>query len=164
MHRIDIPKHILETVKNLPYNKAPHMGVDASRYPAICLDQNSQYNSDHAIKDDMDWAWTKMFEPDGWVDVGLSFDKADPGYIIPKHKDHFQNYCDRFGHDRTDVKRRLVFLEDWQDGHYFQLEDTVYHHWSQGEWVEWDSEALHMGANIGSEPRYTLQITGVRDV
>jgi len=162
MLRIDIPTKILDTIKKLPFKKVPHMGVDGSKYPEICLDRNSQYNSDNATKDKIDWSWTKIFEPDNWVDVGISFDKADPGYVIPKHKDHFQNYCDRFGHDRTDVSRRLVFLEDWKDGHYFQLGDTVYHHWVQGECVEWTSEALHMGANMGPEPRYTLQITGVR--
>jgi len=161
MHRINISKHILETVKNLPFRYEPHIGVDASQYPAICLEQDAQYNTGHAIKDKIDWSWTKIFAPDGWKDVGLAFDKADPGYVIPMHADHFKNYCDRFGHGRTDVKRRLIFLEDWKDGHYFQLEDTVYHHWSQGDWVEWGSEQLHMGGNLGSQPRYTLQVTGV---
>ena len=55
----------------------------------------------------------------------------------------------------------MVFLENWKTGHYFQLENDVYTYWRQGEYVEWSSEQAHMGANVGPEPRYTLQITGV---
>ena len=37
----------------------------------------------------------------------------------------------------------------------------MYLNWTQGDCVEWGSEQIHMGANVGPEPRYTLQITGV---
>lgn len=161
MHRYKISNKILQNIKKLRFQKEPHIGLDESGYPAVCLDQNAHYNTGHAIKDKIDWSWTKVFEPDTWKDVGLAFDKADPGYIIPWHTDHFTNYSKRFGHDRTKVKRRIVFLEDWKTGHYFQLEDKVYVNWRQGEYVDWSSEQGHMGANVGHEPRYTLQITGV---
>lgn len=151
----------LNKIKSLDYKKEPHIGLTNTVHPEICYDQNQHYNTGHAIAEGMDWNWTNSFVPTDWIDVGLAFDRADPGYIIPWHIDHFANYCNRFGHDRTKVKRRLVFLEDWKTGHYFQLENVVYHHWRQGEYVEWSSEQGHMGANVGSEPRYTLQITGV---
>ena len=48
------------------------------------------------IKEDIDWAWTDIFVPKNWTDVGLAFDRADPGYIIPWHTDHFANYSKRF--------------------------------------------------------------------
>jgi len=159
--RYEISNNIIEKVKQLKFKKEPHIGLDETAYPPVCLDQNAHYNTGHAIKDQIDWSWTSIFVPDNWIDVGLAFDKSDPGYIIPMHRDHFKNYCDRFGHARHNVKRRLVFLEGWKDGHYFQLEDKVYHHWSSGDWAEWSSEQPHMGANVGSQPRYTLQITGV---
>ena len=104
MHRYKISNKILENVKKLRLHKEPHIGLDETAYPPVCLDQNAHYNTGHAIKDKIDWSWTKVFEPDGWKDVGLAFDKADPGYVIPMHTDHFKNYCDRFGHDRTMLK------------------------------------------------------------
>lgn len=160
---IKISEEVLHRIKKLPYVKESHIGLDESHYPAICLDQNQHYNTGHAKKDKMDWSWTSIFIPDNWTDVGIAFDRADPGYIIPMHRDHFKNYCIRFNHPRTRVKRRLVFIEDWKDGHYFQLGDQVYHNWSQGDYVEWGSESRHMGANVGSQPRYTCQVTGVEN-
>jgi hypothetical protein len=32
--------------------------------------------------------------------------------------------------------------------------------WVAGQTVEWQYDAPHMAANMGTEPRYTLQITG----
>ena len=104
---------------------------------------------------------TKQFHPDNWQDVGLMFDKAGPGYVSPEHKDHFKYYVDYFGHDRQKVRRKIVFLEDWKSGHYFQLRDKPFVQWKQGDWVEWGCDDLHLGGNFGKETRYTLQITGV---
>ena len=158
---LQIDESTLEKIKNLDYRKEPHIGFDKTVYPEACHNQNQHYNTGHAINEGIDWSWTDIFLPKDWTDVGLAFDRADPGYIIPWHTDHFANYSKRFGHLRTKVKRRMVFLEDWKTGHYFQLENDVYTYWRQGEYVEWSSEQAHMGANVGPEPRYTLQITGV---
>jgi len=51
-------------------------------------------------------------------------------------------------------------LEDWKSGHYFEGMGNPVTQWRAGDAVEWDYDTPHMAANIGLEPRYTLQITG----
>ena len=58
------------------------------------------------------------------------------------------------------IRRALVLLEDWQSGHYLEAIGIPFVNWSAGQVVEWIYDAPHMAANIGLEPRYTLQITG----
>jgi hypothetical protein len=53
-----------------------------------------------------------------------------------------------------------VFLEDWKPGHYAEYNSTAKIDWQAGDVVEWCYDAPHMAANMGLEPRYTLQITG----
>jgi hypothetical protein len=58
------------------------------------------------------------------------------------------------------IRRAIVFLEDWKPGHYFEGNNTAKTDWQAGDVVEWCYDAPHMAANLGLEPRYTLQITG----
>ena len=58
------------------------------------------------------------------------------------------------------IKRAVVFLEDWASGHYFEYSGNPLLQWPAGQVVEWDYDEPHMAANIGETPRYTLQITG----
>jgi len=54
----------------------------------------------------------------------------------------------------------LVLLEDWKSGHYLEAMNKPVVNWHAGQVVEWTYDTPHMAANIGLEPRYTLQITG----
>ena len=36
--------------------------------------------------------------------------------------------------------------------------------WSDGDYVMWNYDVPHMVGNLGIEPRYTMQITGIKDV
>jgi len=38
--------------------------------------------------------------------------------------------------------------------------DLSYNLGKSGDWISWNYDTPHMAANIGTEPRYTLQITG----
>ena len=164
MGSIIMPEGMLDKVKALPFYKVPH--YDQSDmiklgYPPASIDQNEQYGSKDADNNGIEWEWTKFFIPNNWTDVGLMFDKANPGYVIPQHKDHFKFYVDHFDHKKEDVRRRIVFLEDWKWGHYFQLKDEPFVKWKQGDWVEWGCDDYHLGGNFGKDIRYTLQVTGV---
>ena len=89
---LQIDESTLKKIKNLDYRKEPHIGFDKTIYPEACHNQNQHYNTGHAINEGIDWSWTDIFLPKDWTDVGLAFDRADPGYIIPWHTDHFANY------------------------------------------------------------------------
>ena len=81
--------------------------------------------------------------------------------IMPSHSDHFNTYCRL--HDTTSekVQRVILMLEDWKPGHYFELDGIGYVNWKAGDWFKWTGDVPHAASNIGTEPRYTLQITGL---
>ena len=61
--------------------------------------------------------------------------------------------------------RANIYLEDWQPGHIIHYQDANKDwqsstHWSSGEGFIWDSDHLHLSANAGLKPKYTLQVSG----
>jgi hypothetical protein len=106
--------------------------------------------------------FVKMFENIGWKDIGTSYYRMTSGTVMPTHKDLYKAYINRFnlhGQEHT-IRRAIVMLEDWKPGHYLEVMEEPYVKWSAGTVVEWTYDTPHMAANIGLEPRYTLQITG----
>lgn len=92
--------------------------------------------------------------------ITISTIKQPPGCIIPLHRDTFFQINQRYP-DRKELKVRAnVHIEDWKLGHFIQYNDTVFTHWKQGDVLLWDNSILHLGANAGMEPKYTLQISG----
>lgn len=107
-------------------------------------------------------AFIKMFEEMGWQDVCTSYYRMASGTILPTHCDLYLKYIDLFnlaGQEHT-IKRAVIFLEDWQPGHYAEYLDVPFTNWVAGAAVEWEYDAKHMAANMGFTPRYTLQVTG----
>lgn len=81
--------------------------------------------------------------------------------IMPVHRDHYRTYMRLYGIvDYSEVYRALVFLEDWQPGHYFEIEGHGIINWSAGDYYMWNGDTPHAASNIGVADRYTLQITG----
>ena len=78
------------------------------------------------------------------------------------HSDLYVKYIKLFGLQGREqrIRRAVVFLEDWKSGHYFEMLDEPVIKWRAGKAVEWTYDVPHMAANMGTEPRYTLQITG----
>jgi hypothetical protein len=107
-----------------------------------------------------------IFSGQGWQDIGTSYYRMTSGTVLPTHRDQYVKYISLFnlqGREHT-IRRAIVFLEDWQPGHYAEYEDQSFVNWRAGDVVEWAYDAPHMAANLGPTPRYTLQITGhVRD-
>jgi hypothetical protein len=62
----------------------------------------------------------------------------------------------------SEVYRAIVFLEDWQSGHYFEIDNIGVVNWCAGDYYLWNGDAPHAASNIGIDPRYTLQITGIK--
>jgi hypothetical protein len=104
----------------------------------------------------------EIFEQMGWQDVGTSYYRMTPGTILPTHQDLYKKYIELFdlaGKEHT-IHRAVIFLEDWQPGHYLEAMDCPIVKWRAGDVVEWVYDTPHMAANMGSTPRYTLQVTG----
>jgi len=103
-----------------------------------------------------------IFAGQGWQDIGTSYYRMGTGTVLPTHQDRYVKYISLFGLQSREhtIRRAIVFLEDWQPGHYAEYEGQAFVDWRAGAVVEWCYDAPHMAANLGSTPRYTLQITG----
>jgi len=98
----------------------------------------------------------------GWKDIGTSYYRMQPGTILPTHQDLYKRYVQLFelqGKENT-IRRAIVYLEDWKSGHYAEYQEQSFTNWRAGDVVEWHYDTPHLAANLGVEPRYTLQITG----
>jgi hypothetical protein len=98
----------------------------------------------------------------GWKNIGTSYYRMTTGTILPVHSDLYVRYIDLFdlaGQEHR-IRRAVIFLEDWQSGHYFEGAGQAVTGWHAGDTVEWVYDTPHMAANMGLAPRYTLQITG----
>lgn len=111
-------------------------------------------------------AWNQQFvniyEQMGWKDIGTSYYRMNTGTTLPVHSDLYLRYVELFklqGQEQR-IRRAIVFLEDWKPGHYSEYDGTAKINWLAGDVVEWGYDAPHMAANMGLDPRYTLQITG----
>lgn len=104
----------------------------------------------------------EIFNNQGWQDIGTSYYRMNTGTVLPTHRDLYLKYIDLYnlhGLEHT-IRRAVIFLEDWQPGHYAEYEDQPFVNWRAGAVVEWTYDTPHMAANLGLTPRYTLQITG----
>jgi hypothetical protein len=104
----------------------------------------------------------EFYQQRGWQDIGVAYYRMHTGTVMPEHQDLYKRYIEVFGlyGQESTIKRAIVFLEDWKSGHYLELDGVPIVRWSAGDVVEWQYDTPHMAANIGIEPRYTLQITG----
>ena len=110
--------------------------------------------------------WNQLFlniyQEQGWQHIGTSYYCMNAGSILPTHSDLYKKYVTIFnlqGHEHS-IRRAIVFLEDWQPGHYLEILNEPITKWTAGTVVEWQYDTPHMAANMGTLPRYTLQITG----
>jgi hypothetical protein len=93
--------------------------------------------------------------------LSWSFYRMTPGDILPEHVDTFARFKKVYNTSNYVIVRALVMMEDWQPGHYLDLDGKPIVGWKAGDWSLWSETAPHTAANIGSVDRYTLQLTGM---
>jgi len=98
----------------------------------------------------------------GWQHVGTSYYRMTSGTVMPVHQDRYAKYVSLFdlAGKESLIRRAVVLLEDWRPGHYLEIQGRPLVEWRAGTVVEWTYDTPHMAANVGLEPRYTLQVTG----
>jgi hypothetical protein len=165
IHKYQLYRFWDEEYKNLIYINEAFNDADQLK---IWLNQGY---ADHFTGDMCDMrsqqpSWNQrfldMFAEQGWKDIGTSYYRMTTGTILPTHSDLYTKYIDLFdlqGLEHT-IRRAVVFLEDWQPGHYFEGMGRPYTDWKAGTTIEWTYDTPHLAANLGLTPRYTLQITG----
>lgn len=95
--------------------------------------------------------------------VGTSFYRMRPGDILPHHRDSYCSYCKYHAVRPEQVTRVIVFINPWQPGFLFEIDGEPIVKYQWGDFVAWKYNTEHMAGNLGCTPRYTLQITGVRE-
>ena len=135
-------------------NRWIHLGFGPRICGAMCDMRRPQPSWNHRF--------VEFFEARGWKDVGTSYYRMSPGTVMPEHSDLYRMYIKRFNLEgrENSVRRALILLEDWRQGHYLDCQGRAFVHWRAGDVVEWIYDTPHTAANIGFEDRYTLQITG----
>lgn len=130
------------------------------------LGYGCKFTGDMCDMRDLQPTWNQrfidIFSGQGWHDVGTSYYRMGTGAVLPTHQDRYVKYISLFGLQGREhtIRRAIVFLEDWQPGHYAEYEGRAYVNWRAGAVIEWTYDTPHMAANLGPTPRYTLQITG----
>jgi hypothetical protein len=100
-----------------------------------------------------------------WEHVGLVYYRQNTLNMFPVHYDSYISYRKIWNiDDASRVWRCIVFLEDWKSGHYFEIDGVAHLNWRRGDYCVWNNDVSHFAANIGVEPRYTMQITGVQRI
>lgn len=99
-----------------------------------------------------------------WDHFSWSSYKMGPGCCLPNHSDTYAKFRKLHNvKNANTIFRAVIFLEDWESGHYFEIDRTPIVNWRAGDGVVWRNDCVHTAANFGFTDRYTLQITGVPD-
>jgi hypothetical protein len=97
-----------------------------------------------------------------WKHFSWSVYRMGPGCVLPNHSDLYVRFkqIHNITNDNS-IYRAVIMLEDWQSGHYFEIDGHPCTKWIAGDTFIWQSDVNHLAANVGMTNRYTLQITGV---
>ena len=166
----EIIKYFLEVFwddeyKHLDYINEPFNDLD-SKQLWINAGYPERFTGDMCDMRSRQPSWNQrfldIFSDMGWKDIGTSYYRMNTGTVLPTHGDLYAKYINinRLQGKENRLRRAIVFLEDWKSGHYFEGLGKPLTEWCAGTVIEWPYDTPHMAANIGLEPRYTLQITG----
>jgi hypothetical protein len=159
-----IPPWWGEEFKNLPYKNPPVNQLDIDMwtnqgYENLKL-HGSVYGQAEGPAPEFSKKFYNLFD---WTNTGITFFKMTCGQALPTHQDRYLNYQRIYKIvDPSVIWRCIVFLEDWKSGHYFEINGKPIVDWKAGDWVNWNFDVPHFAGNIGIEPRYTVQITGMK--
>jgi len=147
--------------RNFEYVRQPLMESEIEEWKRKGYDyvksfSGSMYDNRNPMPD---WVhrFDKIFD---LKNMTYNFYKMSQLEIMPDHVDHFQTYMRLNGVEYKNIRRILIMLDDWKPGHYLEVDGVGFVNWIAGDYFIWDSDVRHAASNIGTEDRYTLQITG----
>lgn len=151
-----------EGFKKFNFTRQPILDSEIEQWRDMGYDHvksfsGSMYDSRNPMPE---WV-SKLDSMFGMYNQTYTFYRMDTLEIMPVHSDHYNTYCRLHDTTTENVERVILMLEDWKPGHYFELDGVGYVNWKAGDWFKWKGDVPHAASNIGVEPRYTLQITGM---
>ena len=165
-------------VKNLNSNSKPEHAVEEN--PSISnkkvLEKIKSYTSwgykkentlfYRAFSSDHMKIFNKFIKVTGLKFAASSIIKQPPGNTIPWHYDTHVDFYSRIKKKKLKIKKKeiiryMLFLEDWDWGHFFCVGSSPISKWKKGDIITWDPLVHHTGSNGGMKPKATMNITGV---
>ena len=137
----------------------------------INLYKNWGYNSENtkfyrAFSNDHQKVFQKYIDFSGLEMATSSIIKQFPGQTVPWHQDHHVDFLRRIKEKRMNIRKKkvlryMMFLTDWDYGHFFCVGSSIVEKWKKGDVITWDPHIHHCGCNGGITPKVTMNITGV---
>jgi hypothetical protein len=151
--------------RDLPYINEPFNDPAAQRQWKDRGFQHQRFTGDLYDMRQPEPEWMAHFRH--WLPMrhfSWSIYRMTPGTVLPEHSDTYKKFREIYSvADDAVIRRYVIFLENWQSGHYIEIDDGPVTKWIQGWGAFWNGDTPHIAANIGRTDRYTLQITGVID-
>lgn len=98
----------------------------------------------------------------GLINATVSWTSIEPGQSIPVHSDTFYKLRQKYNVDITQCLRYLVFLQDWQLGHFVEFEDFKIEKWKKGDVYRFDYRSPHCASNASNDRFVTCQVSLVQ--
>lgn len=149
--------------QDLPYVNEPFNDESSVSYWQSLGYTQTKFTGDMYDMRQLEPGWIEPFRKHlPWQHFSWSVYRMEPGTVLPVHGDTYARFLRIHNINDIDrIWRAIVFLEDWQSGHYLEIQDQPIVGWQAGDVVAWQSTTRHLAANMGTTIRYTLQITGV---
>ena len=95
--------------------------------------------------------------------MGISMFVQPPGHTIWSHVDTYSSFIRRTGDDKPDyskLRRYMVFVRDWDFGHFFHYGNHCFSQWEAGECWDLTPGVIQSSANAGFSPKITIHWSG----
>jgi hypothetical protein len=94
--------------------------------------------------------------------ASISWTCIEPGQAIPIHTDAFYKLRQQNNVDVGDCLRYLIFLQDWQLGHFVEFEELIITKWTAGDVWVFDHTSQHCAANASNSDFITCQVNTIK--
>jgi hypothetical protein len=93
------------------------------------------------------------------VHASVSWTNILPNVILPTHKDTFYTLRQEHNVEFDNCFRYLIFLDNWEFGHYVGFEAVNITHWKAGDVWKFTGHEMHYGINASNNPFHTCQVS-----
>ena len=156
----DTVYHSTDDVNNMPIREQALLALKNNGHN----EHNSQYfKTANAEFGDFYEPLKAMFPRLKKDKMGISMFVQPPGHAIWSHVDTYSSFIRRTGDERPDysrLRRYMVFVRDWDFGHFFHYGNHCFNQWRAGECWDLTPGVYHGSANAGVSPKITIHWSG----
>ena len=155
----DVVMHAKDNVNNMPIREQAKLALKNNTHNK----DNSQY---FKIANEEFGHWYEplaaMFPNLKKDKMGISLFIQMPGHTIWSHVDTYSSFIRRTKGpaDYSVLRRYMVFVKDWDWGHFFHYGNHCFNQWQAGDCWDLRPGIYHGSANAGVNPKITIHWSG----